>query len=149
MLESTDDVVVLLTNHMSTTASALTYEGQVAAVDTAMSELNWSFPISDSTKILWIVKRSLRHACFILWVASAQKFKYKQVNLQQRFDHYKELIENMDKEYDSALLSNSAAFLNVETYRMFGTSIGAGFVYDGIGRDLTYSDLVNYINTGE
>jgi hypothetical protein len=149
MFTSVDDVIELLIIQMSTSASALSTEGQESAVNTAMAELGWSFPVSDKDKCLWIAKRSLRHACYILWVASAQKFKYKQVNLQNRFEHYEKLLKNMDAEYETALSSQSNVFASVESYKLFGTALNAGFVYDYMGRDLTYSDLVNYINTGE
>jgi hypothetical protein len=148
MLTSVDDVVDLVTIQMSSAASALTVDGLEAACGNAMAELGWVYPVADPTKCLWIVKRAIRHACFILWTASAQKFKYKQVNLQQRFEHYEKLLKNMDSEYEKALSSNTNIFSSTESYKMFGTAINAGFVYDGLGRDLTYSDLIKYINTG-
>lgn len=149
MYSSADDVIDIVTIQMSTSASALTSEGLEFAVDTAMSELGWSFPVTEAAKIFWLTKRALRHACYILWIASAQKFKYKQVNLNQRFEHYEKLLKQMDLEYENALSSSSSVFASVDQYKLFGTAINAGFVYDYTGRDLTYSDLVNYINTGD
>lgn len=149
MLSSVDDVVELITVQLATSASALSSDGLESAVNTAMTELGWSFPVTDDTRCLWIVKRSLRHACYILWVASAQKFKYKQVNLNQRFEHYEKLLKSMDAEFTTALSSDTNVFASVESYKLFGSAISAGFVYDALGRDLTYTDLVNYIYTGE
>jgi hypothetical protein len=148
VFKNVDDVVELVTIQMSTTATALSTEGLESAVGIAMIELGWSFPVTDGMKCLWITKRSVRHASFILWVASAQKFKYKQVNLQQRFEHYEKLIKNMDAEFDLAISSNTNVFANVESYKMFGTAVGAGFSYDFLGRDITYEDLTRYINSG-
>lgn len=147
MFASVDDVVELVTIQMSTAASALSTEGMESAVESAMLELNWSYPVTENNKCFWISKRAVRHACFILWVASAQKFKYKQVNLQQRFEHYEKLIKNMDAEFELALSNDIALFANVASYKMFGTAVGAGFRYDFIGRDITYEDLVRYINS--
>lgn len=142
-------IVSLVKIQLSTSASVITEDGLAAAVDSAVSELGWALPTTDSTRILWITKRALRHACFILWVASAQKFKYKQVNLQHRFEHYEKLIANMDTEFEKALSSNTNLFTGVESYKMFGTAVGAGFRYDAIGRDITYEDLLNFINVGD
>jgi hypothetical protein len=111
--------------------------------------LGWSLPQTDPTRIFWLTKRALRHACYILWVASAQKFKYKQVNLQHRFDHYSKLIESMDKELSDAIGSSPSLFSSIDSYKQFGTALNAGFVYDQMGQDITYTDLINYINTEE
>jgi hypothetical protein len=149
MLVGKDEAISVLSISMSTAASALTSDGLSAAVDAATSELNWSFPISDSKKCLWLIKRATRHACFILWLASAQKFKYKQVNLQHRFDHYEKLIKYMDTEYEIALTSESTMFANVEPYKLFGTVVGAGFHYDSIGNDITSAYFLRYLNLGQ
>lgn len=141
------DIIALVKIQMASSV-VLTDDGFGAAVDSAATELGWTLPEEDPTRLLWIVKRSVRYACYILWVASAQKFKYKQVNLQQRFEHYKLLIENMDTEYETALANNTKLFANVETYKMFGTAVGAGFNYDFMGRDITYEDLTRYIDVG-
>lgn len=138
MLSSIYDVTDIMVVQMSTAATALTADGLEAAVNSALLELQWSLPMTDPTKSMWIIKRSVRHACYILWVASAQKFKYKQVNLQQRFEHYEKLIANMDKEFESALTTDSFLFAGVSSFQMFGTAIGPGFVYDSNGVDLTY-----------
>ena len=143
------DIVVAVEVLLSTSSTILASEGYESAVNSALSELGWSLPNTNPTQIQWITKRSLRHACFILWVASAQKFKYKLINLQQRFDHYKILVESMDKEYETALAEQTDIFAGVDSYKLFGTAINVGFRYDYIGRDITYEDLERYINIGE
>jgi hypothetical protein len=142
------DIIELVKIQLSTSSDLLTDDGLTAAVNTATSELRWVLPQTDTTKILWITKRALRHACFILWVASAQKFKYKQVNLNQRFDHYDVLLKAMDLEYEVALNTQTNIFSDVDVTKMFGSVIGSGFVYDSIGNDLTYDNLTLYINSG-
>lgn len=149
MFSSSSDIIELVTTQMSTTASILSNDGMEAAVDTALQELGWVYPITDPSKCLWTVKRAIRHCCFILWVASAQKFKYKQVNLQQRFDHYEKLIKFMDSEYEIAVSEDISTFANVDAYQLFGTAVGPGFRYDVLGKDITYTDLTRFINTGE
>ena len=147
MLSTVEDAIYLLTIQMSTAATALTNEGMESAVDTATKELGFSIPLNDPSKEMWLIKRAVRHACYILWVASAQKFKYKQVNLNQRFEHYEKLLKQMDTEYEKALAEDSSVFSSVESYKQFGTAVNAGFRYDGLGNDITYSDLELYINS--
>jgi hypothetical protein len=146
MLSTNDEVIEIVILQMSTAADALSSDGMNSAVDTALAELKWTLPISDSVKSFWLIKRSVRHACFILWVASAQKFKYKQVNLNQRFEHYEKLIAMMDKEFEVAMTNDTALFAGVEPYKLFGMAISAGFIYDGIGQDLTYSDMTRFLS---
>jgi len=143
------EIIVAVGVLLSTSSTILSSDGYESAVDSAISELGWTLPETDPTRVWWITKRALRHSCFILWVASAQKFKYNQINLQMRFDHYKSLIEQMDKEFEDAMAVNPGLFGGVDSYKFFGTVINAGFRYDYLGRDITHDDLLSYINVGE
>jgi hypothetical protein len=144
---TTDDIIALVKTQLSTSADIISAEGYLSVVDTAASELSWPVPTTDPNRIVWLTKRALRHALFILWVAAAQKFKYKQVNLQQRFEHYGVLIKALDKEYEDALQNQVNIFANVASYKQFGTVVGAGFSYDAVGRDTTY-DVSALLNAG-
>jgi len=136
------------------------------ACNDASMETGWSFPVSTDFKILWMKQRAKRALFFYLFSESAHKFKYEQINLNQRFDHYKIIIETMDKSFAEALEANPQEFANVEAYELFGTSARAealeanpqefanveayelfgtsaraGYQYDPItGKDTTYSD---------
>ena len=142
------EIVLLMQTQLSSSSSLLSIIGLTDAADSAATELGWPYPQTDPTRIYWLTKRAVRHACYILYIASAQAFKYKQVNLQHRFDHYDKLIKTMDNEWEIALSSQPTIFSSTDSYKQFGTALNAGFVYDGIGRDITYDDLVNYINIG-
>lgn len=144
-LTDSADLIEAIQVQLSSSSTLLTDPGYEAVAESTIQELGWSFPITTDLKIYWAIKRGVRHALFILWVASAQKFKFKQVNLQHRFDHYGTLLREMDKEFEKAMESNPAVFSGVDTYKMFGTKLDAGFAYDGMGRDVThYKD--NYVN---
>jgi hypothetical protein len=138
--ELTDYVVIQLSS-LNTLISADGYE---FAGNKAISELGWSYPVTDPTKALWLINRASRHCVDILRIASANKFKYKLVNLQNRFEHFQKLIETMDKEFEDAMAENPTAFGGVDLYKLFGTKIDAGFLYDIDGADLTY-DVRNYV----
>ncbi len=137
-ITSSDDLIVILKVQLSSLASLITPEGYELVCSQAEQELGWSYPITDPTRLFWLVKRASRHALALLEIASANKFKYKQVNLQHRFEHFKALIEEMDQEFEKAMASNMGLFSGVDSYRMFGTKIDAGFAYTKFGKDITY-----------
>jgi hypothetical protein len=111
------------------------------ACNDAAMETGFSFPTSTNFQTYWIKMRAKRHLFFYLLTESAHKFKYEQINLQHRFEHYKVLIESMDKLYDKALEDSYLDFSGASTVNVFGTKIDAGFQYDPLtGRDTTYRD---------
>lgn len=107
------------------------------AVDSAEEELGWTLP-ETGTKLYWLKKRALRHLFFALMSESAHKFKFEQVNLNQRFDHYRSLIGDLDREFKEAREEDPTLFAGVSAYNLFGTKVDAGFATDGLGRDKTY-----------
>jgi hypothetical protein len=145
-LNSYDDLVDLLKIQLSSLADLITADGYELVCNTASQELGWSYPVTTPDRLFWMVKRGTRHAMNVLRIASANKFKYKTVNLQNRFEHFQKIIEDMDKEFEAAMVTNVALFAGVDTYRMFGTKIDAGFTYGIDGRDATYDTdkLVNF-----
>jgi hypothetical protein len=151
MLRSKDELMELVKIRLSTSSDLLTDDGYERAADDALSELSYTLPLDNGFKERWLSDRGLRHALFIIWVASAQSFKYKLVNLQHRFDHYKILIENMDKSFEKAIADNPTSFLGIDAFKMFGTKIDAGFAYDAVGNDITYNteNLVNFSGVTE
>lgn len=107
--------------------------------NTVVRETGWAFPVSGNFKEFWTLKRGVRHALALLLVEAAAKFKYKQINLQHRFEHYQQLVKDEDEQFKAAIEENPAEFGGVEIYKMFGTKVAAGFSYDIFGRDTTYS----------
>jgi hypothetical protein len=111
-----------------------------------MQELGWSFPLTDPVKIFWSIQRGTRHAINILRIASAKGFKFKQVNLQHKYEHYQKLVWTMDQDFKDAMDADVALFAGVDSFKMFGTKIDAGFAYTDLGEDITYNveQLVNF-----
>lgn len=103
----------------------------------AASETGWAYPVVDPVKELWIKQRAKRHCYFKLWTQAARKFKVDQLNLNQRFDHYKLLIKQMDEAFATFVEENPEMLSDVETYKLFGTISGTGLVYDIAGKDVT------------
>lgn len=111
------------------------------AADDASRETGWSYPVSGDFKIYWIKQRAKRHIYEYLLTESAHKFKYEQINLQHRFEHYSKLIKRMDEDFKIVQDERPDQFAGVDTYQMFSTKVDAGFAYDPqTGRDLTYDE---------
>jgi len=108
------------------------------AVDDAERETGWTFPVLTNFRIFWAKQRAKRHLFFYLVTQATKDFKAKQFNLQHRFDHYRQLIKDLDEEYIRVQETNPEEFTTVDDYAMFGTKIDAGFSYDHMGRDITY-----------
>jgi hypothetical protein len=107
----------------------LSEEAKEFAAQQAMSELNFSYPVTKPFEQLWAIERGKRHAIDILRVEAAHRFKYKQLSLNHRFNHYNELLRVMDEKFEEALPELAGGM------RTF--YIESGFVYDIYGNDVT------------
>jgi hypothetical protein len=88
-----------------------------------------------------VKERAKRHIFFYLLSESAHKFKYEQINLQHRFEHYRKIVRDMDWRYDKAKEEFYLEFSEASTVNAFGTKIDAGFQYDPLtGQETTYDD---------
>jgi len=135
------ELITLLEEEIKGLSSYLISSDYSNACDDASKETGWSFPVSGDFKIFWIKQRAKRHLFFYLLTESAHKFKFEQINLQHRFEHYKEIIDKMDEDFDKIQESRPEEFAQVDTYKMFGHKIDAGFQYEAqTGRDFTYDE---------
>jgi len=109
------------------------------AISDAERDTGWAEPYSGNFKEKWMIKRTKRHLFFYLQTETAGEFKYKQINLQQQFEHYRLIVQDMDKEFETVMESNPHEFAGVSAYEMFGHKIDAGFASESqTGRDITY-----------
>jgi hypothetical protein len=119
------------------------------AANDASRETGWGFPLSADFRIQWAKQRTKRHLFFMLLSESAHKFKYEQINLQHRFEHYNILIANMDKAFKEVMEERPEEFLDVmgisDSVGLMGTKVDAGFSYTEAGEDSTY-DVENVVN---
>lgn len=116
-----------------------------ASLDAA-NEFNTTYPVSGQDIELWVKRRAKRHLFFYLMSESAHKYKFEQVNLQHRFDHYSKLVASEDEAFKDFMEERPDLFAGVDAYKMFTTKVDAGFSYDIYGRDTTYSDDDNEVN---
>ena len=110
MYASLDDIVDVLKPKFGVTFDSLSDEAYEDAARSALKELGWVFPITHPLKAHWVVERGVRHAVFILMVEAARKFRYKQIHLQNRFEHYNKILVMMDELYAKAKEENPELF---------------------------------------
>lgn len=112
-----------------------------------LNELGVDYPIDNRTLQLWGIERGKRHAIDILRIQSAHRFKYKQLSLNHRFNHYDAILKEMDRKFEEALNSDPD-LLGVDLLTgSYGTYIENGFVYDQFGNDI--SKLFYELNYGK
>lgn len=135
---SVDQIVILLNQEFKSLADKLEQQDFVNAVNDTTRETGWSLPVSTYEKEYWFKRRAKRHLFFYLLTEAAHKFKFESINLQQRFDHYRILIRDEDREWANWSEANIHLLAGVEGRELFGTLVHGGFQYDLIGRDTTY-----------
>ena len=134
-----EELIALVTAEVKGLSSYLVAADYTNASNSASKETGFSFPVTGDFKILWITERTKRHLFFMLMSESAHKFKFKQINLQNRFAHYNTLIKGMDERYADAISENPQEFAGVEGFRLFGTVAGTGHAYEPeTGRNITH-----------
>ena len=129
---------------MGTSWGLVTIEGRSQAAEQALSELGWGLPTTSAKQGYWTIERTRRHMLYIMLVEQAMRFQYKQIRLQHRFDNHFKMISKMDEAFAKAVESDvgglfPADFGDMSTFAEYGFFYNpAGFVYDQLGRDLTY-----------
>jgi len=136
MLNNEQELVQFVKDTMGASYEKVSDDGFKRAVLQATQELNWSLPINDPKKEFWIVERTKRFVIYILLVESADKFQYKKIFLQHRFQQYLQLLKLMDEEFLRALETSPELF-DTNTYNNLCSYITTGFSYDMAGNDIT------------
>ena len=134
-----EELIEIVKTLMGDSFDRVSDQGFISATTQAEMELGWSYPLADARKCFWLVERARRFTVYVLMVESAHKFQYKQIHLEHRFKHYIQLIEQMDAAFYKALEDFPELFDQIDgSYSDFAFYISPGFVYDSLGRDLTY-----------
>jgi hypothetical protein len=132
LTDFTDQVSI----ELGSLASKVSVDAFEAASNKVYNEVQWAYPISDPFKVFWALERGKRHLIQIFLIESAHKFKYKQIHLNQRFDHYLLLIKKMDEDFLLAIEENPEAFPTPAGGVPFPAYIANTFTYDFLGRSL-------------
>jgi len=107
----------------------------------------WSLPQTDDFKVLWIKNRSKRHLYSYLRDEAADKVHAKDYKTGDLFKNFSALVDKMDKDFETAQADYPDKFADAYTYELFGTQIDTGFATDALGRDLTYTEDNEVINS--
>jgi len=140
-ISTTSEFVTEIEKAISSSASYLESEETEFAATQALRELGFSLPVDNKKKEYWCIERGKRHALDILRTVSAHKFKYKQLSLNQRFEHYNTLLDKMDADFEKALNSDPD-LMDIDVTKFFGVYLENSIVYDQFGNDI--SKELNY-----
>ena len=138
-IENKKELVGIVKSLMGASYSKVTSDGFANAINQACMELHWSPPLTDETQCFWLIERSKRFVIEVLLVESANKFRYKDIHLHNRFKQYIQLLQLMDKKFESAV-DDSPQLFELGTWNDFCTYIQNAFVYDRFGNQVTYYD---------
>ena len=125
-------------------SSSLNDDDYDNAVSSAEMDTGWALPQTEDLKLKWLKERTKRHLFFFLLSESASKFRFKNIYLNNRFEHYIKLIEVMDAQFAKAQEEYAFEFANVDSFKQFGTKVDAGFSYNRTGIETTY-DTTNKV----
>ena len=133
------ELIAEVTNEIKGLTTHFDATDYAQAVDDAERDTGFTLPATIAGQIKWLKRRTKRHLFYMLWSESAHKFKFEQINLQHRFEHYKALIAKEDLDFEKAL-EDEILSADVSATQLFGHKIDAGFAQDDYGRDTTYDD---------
>lgn len=81
------------------------------ALSTALAELGWTVPTTRKFRTYWILERAKRACVSMMCMDTAYAFKFKEINLQQRFEHFSALLKQMDEQFEAAKKANPEEFI--------------------------------------
>lgn len=81
------------------------------ALSTAIDELGWAEPITRKFRAYWVLERAKRACVSMMCMDTAYAFKFKEINLQQRFEHFSALLKQMDDQFEKAKKENPDEFI--------------------------------------
>lgn len=136
-IETVDQLSLKIRVSMGSSKELLEPEEYNFASSQALNELGWSLPINDPKRIYWIIERGKRHSLDILRTQAANKFRYKDLSLNHRFNHYNSLINDLDAKFEKALDTDPDLLGISDMFMVFGTYIENGIVYDQYGNDIS------------
>ncbi len=132
------DAITLITREIRALSSNFVAADYADAVDAAERETGFVFPNTSDFQTKWLLSRTKRALFFSLLSENVTSFKFKQINLQDKFKNLKQIVSDMDKDFETAQTEYMSEFANVEELQMFGHKADAGFSYDDFGRETTF-----------
>jgi len=133
------ELILLVTEEVKGLSTQFEESDYQNAADDSQRDCGWTLPQSTSFKIKWLKERMKRHLFSYLLDQSLYKFKYKNINLGDRFKNLTSRVETMDKTFEKAQEEFIYEFADVSAYNMFPNQIDSGFATESqTGKDRTY-----------
>lgn len=122
-------------------SSDISEDQYAAAVDAAERDVGETLPVTGASQIKWLTSRTERHVCNTFCLSNALKFRYKSAFLNQKFEHFKTLVDMYDKDWETNGVDDLAT-TGADDFELLGSQIDPGFQYDKTtGEDTTYTNL--------
>ena len=106
----TADLILLLKVKLRGVSSSFEHDTLDSAVQLASIECGWALPVMTSFRAHWLLERAYRHCIAMMCADTASKFKFKQINLQHRFDHWFKMLQELDKQFEKTKETHAAEF---------------------------------------
>lgn len=136
-----EELLALLRIHLKGLSEHFDDTALEEGLSSAIRELGWKLPVTKDFRVYWILERAKRACVSAMCLDTAYAFKFKQINLQHRFEHFHAMIKEMDNQFALAKKEHPDEFLpdmedmdTAEKLSSFGDYHGAGFHYDITGR---------------
>ena len=141
------ELITLVTEELKGLSSQFVAADYENASDDAARE-TWAFPQTTDFRIKWLKERTKRHLFSYLLDQSLHKFKYKNINLGDRFKNLSKRVADMDAAFEKIKEEEIHEFADVDSFNMFPFQIDSGFATESqTGRDITYDDEQEVIIT--
>ena len=134
------EAIVIITREIKALSSNFVANDYADAVDASERETGFVFPNTNSFQLKWLMNRTKRALFFSLLSENVESFKFKQINLQDKFKNLKQVVDSMDADFEKAQVEYMYEFAKVDAIQAFGHKIDAGFAYDEFGRDVTFDE---------
>jgi len=135
------ELILLVTEELKGLSSQFVADDYSNSVADAERDCGWTLPQSTDFKIKWLKERMKRHLFSYLLDQSLYKFKYKNINLRDRFQNLTKRVAGMDTAFEKAQEEFIYEFADVSAFNMFPNQIDSGFATESqTGKDLTYSE---------
>jgi len=134
-----DQMVQTLQESLNST-TAFSAADYLNAYNKAVKDTGFTLPNSDDYQQIWIENRMCRHLFYFKKIRSLESFDVPKAKLEQQYQHYKEIVEEMDATFLAEKTDNPEKY-GLDGASAFGEVASSGFLRDPLtGNDLTYTD---------
>ena len=140
MATKTYDQIVQTLQECFNSITAFSVADYLNAYNKAVQDTGFSLPNSDDYQQIWLENRMSRHLFNFKKIRSLDSFDVPKARLEQQYQHYKEIVEEMDSVFFAERTDNPEKY-GLDGGSAFGEVVSSGFLRDPMtGCDITYTD---------